>query len=77
MFCGTLLQVSLTCYFELKSKVIHYFLLLHKIIITILSSQVTGALSGLREFLATESPLKIIKIAFYFTSKVLSVLKIF
>ena len=35
------------------------------------------ALSGLRQFLTTESPLKMIKSAFYFTSKALSVLKIF
>ena len=31
-----------------------------------------GALSGLRRFLATESPLKMIKNTFYFTSKALS-----
>ena len=36
-----------------------------------------GALSGLRQFLATESPLKIMKNPFYFTSKAVSVLKIF
>ena len=36
-----------------------------------------GALSGLRQFLATGHPLKIMKIVFYFTSKVLFVLKIF
>ena len=36
-----------------------------------------GALSGLRKFLATESPLKMMKNAFYFTSKTLFVLKIF
>ena len=36
-----------------------------------------GALSGLRQFLATECPLKIMKNAFHFTSKVLFVLKIF
>ena len=33
-------------------------------------------LSGLREFLAAESTLKMMKNAFYFTSKVLFVLKI-
>ena len=38
---------------------------------------IKGALSGLRQFLATENPLKIVKIAFYFTSKSLFVLKIF
>ena len=35
-----------------------------------------GALSGLIQFLATESPLKMAKNAFYFTSKALFVLKI-
>ena len=38
---------------------------------------VKGMLSGLRHFLATESPLKMIKNAFYFTTKVLFILKIF
>ena len=36
-----------------------------------------GALSGLRQFLATESPLKIMKNIFYFISKAILVLKIF
>ena len=36
-----------------------------------------GALSALRQFLAIESPLKMMKNAFYFTSKALFVLKIF
>ena len=35
-----------------------------------------GAFSGLRELLATEIPLKMMKIAFYFTFKALFVLKI-
>ena len=35
-----------------------------------------GALSGLRQFLALESPLKMMKNAFYFTSKALFVPKI-
>ena len=34
------------------------------------------ALSGLRQFLATESPLKMMKNAFHFTLKALFVLKI-
>ena len=38
---------------------------------------VKGALSGLRQFLETESLLKMMKNAFYFTSKALFVLKIF
>ena len=36
-----------------------------------------GALSGLRKFLAAENPLKVMKNAFYMTSKALFVLKIF
>ena len=36
-----------------------------------------GALSGLRQSLTTESLLKMMKSAFYFTSKALFVLKIF
>ena len=35
-----------------------------------------GALSGVRQFLTTERPLKLMKNVFYFTSKALSVLKI-
>ena len=38
---------------------------------------VKGALSGLIQFLATESPLKMMKNAFDFTVKALFVLKIF
>ena len=41
------------------------------------SNDFKGALSGLRQFLATERPLKMMKNAFYFTSKALLVLKIF
>ena len=36
-----------------------------------------GAPSGLRQFLVAESPLEMMKNAFYFTSKALFVLKIF
>ena len=36
-----------------------------------------GTLPDLRQFLATESPLEMMKNTFYFTSKPLSVLKIF
>ena len=38
---------------------------------------VKGALSGLRQFFAIESPLKMMKNVFYFTLKALFVLKIF
>ena len=41
------------------------------------SSRLKGALLGLRQFLATESPLKMTKNAFYFTLNALLVLKIF
>ena len=41
------------------------------------SNDFKGALSGLRQFLATERPLKMLKNAFYFTSESLFVLKIF
>ena len=37
---------------------------------------IKGALSGLRQFLANESPLKMMKNTFYFKSKALFVLKI-
>ena len=36
-----------------------------------------GALEGLRQFFITESPLKMMKNAFYFTLKALFVLKVF
>ena len=39
--------------------------------------EIKGALSGLRQSLATESPLKMMKNAFYFTPKAFFVLKIF
>ena len=47
------------------------------IIWILIFSSFKGALSGLRPFLASESPLKMMKNAFYFTSKSLFVLKIF
>ena len=43
----------------------------------ILKKYLKGALSGLRQFLATGSPLKIMKNVFYFNSKALFVLEIF
>ena len=41
------------------------------------TSQLKGALSGLIQFLAAESCLKMMRNAFYFTSKALFILKIF
>ena len=40
-----------------------------------MQSPIKGALSGLKRFLATESPLKMMKTAFYFTLKSLFVLR--
>ena len=42
---------------------------------TLVFSAIKGALSGLRQFLATESPLKMMKNAFYSTVKALFVHK--
>ena len=42
-----------------------------------IKSSLKGALSGLRQFLATESSLKMMKNAFYFTSKAFFTLKMF
>ena len=41
------------------------------------TENVKGALSGLRQFLTPENPLKRMKNAFYFTPKAIFVLKIF
>ena len=41
------------------------------------SSELKDTLSGLRQFLANESPIKMLKNAFYSTLKALFVLKIF
>ena len=41
------------------------------------NEKVKGAPSGLRQFLATESPLKMMRNVFYFISKAIFVLKIF
>ena len=52
---------------------VHYLLTIEEVKV----NKLKGALSGLRQFFATESPLKMMKNAFYFTSKALFVLKIF
>ena len=41
------------------------------------TTEIKDALSGLRQFLAIESPLKLMKKASYFTSKAIFVLQIF
>ena len=42
-----------------------------------MSNGIKGALAGLRYFLATKTPLKMMKNAFYFTLKALFILNIF
>ena len=42
-----------------------------------MTNLIKAVLSGVRQFLPTEGPLKMMKNAFYFTSKALSVFKIF
>ena len=48
-----------------------------ELLVLIANNKFKGALSYLRQFLATESPLKMMKNAFYFTLKALFVLKLF
>ena len=52
-------------------------LFLHHTVMSNSSLLSNGVLSGRRQFLAAESPLKMMKNAFYFTLKVLFVLKVF
>ena len=64
------------------SPLLHYamlhYLILHYFGIKLFDVALfKGALSGLRYFLATESPLRMMKNAFYFTPNALFVLKIF
>ena len=47
------------------------------ILLEIAACNIKGALSGLRQFLAIESPLKLLKNVFNFTSKAFFILKIF
>ena len=53
------------------------YYILASTIISYVNTHFKGALSGLRQFLATEIPLKMMKSAFYLTLKALFVLKIF
>ena len=69
---------SSTCYFQMKTKILADFQICISVPLTAFDfKKVKGALLGLRQFLATESSLKMMKDAFYFTSKALFVLKIF
>ena len=61
----------------LNKTVSHCFKVIHSRLFIVFQSLVKVALSGLRQFLATEKPLKMIKNAFYFTLKALFVLKLF
>ena len=71
---------KLNRYVDLDMKNLTNWLKTNKISLTVHKTELVilkGTLSGLRQFLATESPLKMMKNAFYFTSKALFVLKIF
>ena len=61
----------------LNCPLYEHFLISHFVTNDCLVSCFKGAPLGLRQFLGTESPLKMMKNAFYFTSKALFVLKIF
>ena len=50
---------------------------LYNPVVKVFHNSVKGAPYGLRQFLITESPLKMMKYAFYFTLKALFVLKVF
>ena len=63
--------------FKIKKPNSFNVFILFKTFFTVDFHMVKGALGGLRQFLATESPLKVMKNNFYFTSKALFVLKIF
>ena len=62
---------------SLRSRQRHKYSEYKNCLSTIMLICIKGALSVLRRFLATESPLKMMKNAFYFTSKALFALKIF
>ena len=51
--------------------------LISKTVFARYSTGIKGALKGLRQFLASESPFKKIKSTFYFSLKALAALKIF
>ena len=70
--CGTLFDNSDLALCTYLSK----FVLTHKGSSPNFASNIKDALSGLIQFLATESPLKLMKNAFYFTLEALFVLKI-
>ena len=54
-----------------------YLLIVFIIYNSAFTTIIKGAPSSLRQFLATESPLKVMKIPFYFTLKTRLILKIF
>ena len=60
-----------------RDNVYTYYLYLRLYFCASLSIVLKGALSSLRQFLAIETALKMMKNAFYFTPKALFVLKIF
>ena len=74
-FCNSFLKIDLNCVNRFKNR---FKIMLIKYTCSFQRKMLLkGTLSGLRQFLATESPLKMKKNAFYFTTKALFVLKIF
>ena len=65
------------CNFSIFLNIIFLYINWSYITLNILHYDIKGTLSGLRQVLATESPLKMMKIAFCLTLKALFVLEIF
>ena len=76
MYCNTAYLRTIPSLFSCIATEKSYWCLVNTLL-SHCSCIIKGVLSGLRRFLATESPLKMMKNAFYFTSKALFVLKIF
>ena len=79
-FKNCYLQHDLRIYAEFKPSIFHsetFFLIEYSFRFFLKPKMLKSALSGLRQFLAIERPLKMMKNAFYITSKALFVLKIF
>ena len=72
--CPILYLFGPTFWFYVHNVVVYYFT---NLLTSLFRWGLKGALSDLRQFLATESPLKVMKNIFCFTSKALFVLKIF
>ena len=72
-----LISIDTSCFYLHDSKIVLFGRSLLLLSLICFSNAIKGALPRLKQFLATESPSKMMKNAFYFTSKALFVLKIF